>query len=67
MDGEIGKKKKKEVYGLGLYFGGINDQTLANKLDMRDERVNEKSEVMSTWSSCLDKGPLSRRSCSIQR
>ena len=42
------------------YFGGINDQTLANKLDIRDERVDEKSEVMSTWSSCLDKGPLSR-------
>ena len=46
MDVEI--EKKKEVYGLGLYFGGINDQTLANKLDTRDERVDEKSGVMST-------------------
>ena len=54
------------MYGLGLYFGGRNDQTLANKLDTRDERVDEKSGVMSAWNSCLDKRPLSRQSCSIQ-
>lgn len=60
MDVGIGKKQKC------MDWGYILEAEIRHLPDTRDERVDEKSGVMSAWSSCVDKGPLSRQSCSIQ-
>lgn len=40
---EIGRK----VYRFGDIFGSRNDKTLANELDMRDEKIDERSKMTS--------------------
>lgn len=37
------------MYRFGLYFGSRNYRTLARELDMREEKVDEKSRMVSRF------------------